>query len=87
VFLGKNIENMLKMESIDRMRNGLPTGLNPDWVLIYIAKQSGQKGYVKLKEIAEATDSPSAFSAKILHQLSKARIIISRSGPFGGFRM
>lgn len=55
--------------------------------LIYVARQSYQKEFIKLKEIAEATNSPAAFSAKILHQLSKAGIIESSSGPQGGFRM
>lgn len=55
--------------------------------LIYIARQSSQKGFVKLKEIAEATNSPAAFSAKILHQLAKEGIVASSSGPHGGFRM
>ena len=41
----------------------------------------------ELKEIAEETGSPIAFTAKILQQLAKNNIIKSIKGPFGGFEI
>jgi Rrf2 family protein len=40
-----------------------------------------------LKEIAERTDSPEAFTAKILQKLSHAGLILSMKGPGGGFEV
>lgn len=52
---------------------------------IYIAEQSNLEKRVSLKDIAKAIDSPEAFTAKILQQLSKDQIIDSAKGPSGGF--
>lgn len=52
---------------------------------IYIAEQSGLGRRVSLKDIAKAIDSPEAFTAKILQQLSKGGLIDSTKGPSGGF--
>lgn len=54
---------------------------------IYIAAQSLQDRRVSLKEIAEQVDSPTAFTAKILHQLAKNDILDSTKGPAGGFQI
>ncbi len=48
----------------------------------------GLKGErVSIKDIAEATDSPMAFTAKVLQQLSKGGIVHSVQGKQGGFEM
>lgn len=52
---------------------------------IYVAEQSNLGKRVSLKEIAAAIDSPEAFTAKILQQLSRVEIIDSVKGPSGGF--
>lgn len=52
---------------------------------IYIAVKSEAGQRVSLKDIAGAIDSPEAFTAKILQQLSKDQIIASVKGPSGGF--
>jgi Rrf2 family transcriptional regulator, iron-sulfur cluster assembly transcription factor len=52
---------------------------------IYITVQSGQDRRVSLKDIAKEIDSPEAFTAKILQQLSRYGIIDSVKGPTGGF--
>lgn len=52
---------------------------------IYVAKQSMKDRKVSLKEIAKSTDSPEAFTAKILQKLAKSNIIRSVKGPNGGF--
>ncbi|MCC6182885.1 MAG: Rrf2 family transcriptional regulator [Bacteroidia bacterium] len=52
---------------------------------IYIAEQTSSGKRVGIKEIVKAIDSPEAFTAKILQQLSKAQIIESVKGPAGGF--
>ncbi|WP_417602242.1 RrF2 family transcriptional regulator [Owenweeksia hongkongensis] len=53
--------------------------------MIYIAQKSGEAGKVSLKEIAAGTDSPVAFTAKILQTLSREGLLISTKGPTGGF--
>lgn len=54
---------------------------------IYIAMQSLQGRRVSLKEIVEKVDSPTAFTAKILHQLAKNDVLDSTKGPTGGFQI
>jgi Rrf2 family protein len=53
--------------------------------VIYIWKQSqiGQK--VGAKEIAAYVDAPEPFTAKILQELVRKKIIGSQKGPTGGF--
>ncbi len=53
--------------------------------VIYIANVSIDGRRVGLSEIAEAIDSPTAFTAKILQQLTKSKIVKSIKGPNGGF--
>ncbi len=52
---------------------------------IYIADQSNLDRRVSLKDIAKAIDSPEAFTAKIMQQLSRDQVIDSIKGPSGGF--
>ncbi len=54
---------------------------------IYIAVQSNQDNRVGIKDISKEIDSPEAFTAKILQQLSKNEIINSIKGPHGGFEI
>ncbi|WP_440880866.1 RrF2 family transcriptional regulator [Tenacibaculum sp. C7A-26P2] len=53
--------------------------------IIYIAKQTSLGNKTSVKEIAEATDSPVAFTGKILQKLTKNNIVQSIKGPYGGF--
>ena len=53
----------------------------------YIALQSLEGKRASLKDIARETDSPVAFTAKILQQLSKNDIIDSVQGATGGFEI
>lgn len=53
--------------------------------MTFIASESAKGRRVSLKEIAEEIDSPSAFTAKILQQLSKNLLLDSSKGPSGGF--
>ncbi|PKP26580.1 MAG: transcriptional regulator [Bacteroidetes bacterium HGW-Bacteroidetes-2] len=52
---------------------------------LHIAEQSLQNKRIILPEIAKAIDSPVAFTAKILQQLAKNKIVQSSKGPNGGF--
>jgi len=54
---------------------------------IYIAEQSLLDRKVSLKDVAEAIDSPAAYTSKILQKLSHNNIINSDKGPTGGFSM
>ncbi len=53
--------------------------------IIYIAGQSLKGQRVTLIDIASEIDSPVAFTAKILQQLSKSNVLSSLKGPSGGF--
>lgn len=53
--------------------------------VIYIAQQSMLGNKIGVKIIAEAINSPEAFTAKILQKLVKSHIVTSIKGPYGGF--
>jgi len=53
--------------------------------VLYIALQSSMQKKVSLTAISEEIDSPQAFTAKVLQQLTKSKIIESTKGPYGGF--
>lgn len=52
---------------------------------LYVAEFSADQKNIGLKEIAQSTDSPEAFTAKILQQLTRGNILESIKGPNGGF--
>jgi Rrf2 family protein len=55
-------------------------------IMAFIAyQQSKSKELVGLDAISETIDSPKAFTAKILQQLTKARLLKSTRGRTGGF--
>lgn len=54
---------------------------------IFIAEQSLINQKVSLKDVAEAIESPTAYTSKILQKLSRSHIINSDKGPTGGFSM
>ncbi len=53
--------------------------------VIFIAGQAGENKKVSLTAVASGIDSPQAFTAKILQQLTKSSIVNSTKGPYGGF--
>ena len=53
--------------------------------IIYIAQQTNQNNKVSLMTISKEIDSPQAFTAKILQQLTRHHIVKSIKGPHGGF--
>ena len=55
--------------------------------VIYIAQKSLNEERASLKDITAEIDSPEAFTAKVLQQLAKAKIINSVKGPNGGFEI
>ncbi|NER18960.1 RrF2 family transcriptional regulator [Spongiivirga citrea] len=54
---------------------------------LFIAKKAQQEERVSLNDIANAINSPVAFTAKILQALVKENIIDSTKGPKGGFKI
>lgn len=52
---------------------------------VFVAKNSLDQRRVSLREISYEVGSPEAFTAKVLQQLVKAKIIRSVKGPLGGF--
>ena len=54
---------------------------------IFIANQSLLDRKVSLKDVAEAIESPPAYTSKILQRLARANIVNSDKGPTGGFSM
>ena len=55
--------------------------------VIYIADQSIKGNRVKIGDIAKHTDSPEAFTGKILSTLTKHGVLNSVKGPYGGFSL
>jgi len=55
--------------------------------MIFIAQKSNSQTRVSIKDIANGTDAPEHFIAKILQELSKKRLVQSIKGPKGGFFM
>lgn len=53
--------------------------------VIFIAQQAKTNKKVSISAISEAIDSPQAFTAKVLQQLTKHKVVKSIKGPFGGF--
>ncbi len=53
--------------------------------VFYIAQRSHEGHKCGIKEIAEHTNSPEPFLAKILQNLTRAKLIRSAKGPKGGF--
>lgn len=53
--------------------------------VVYLSKHATEESKRILREISEATDSPEAFTAKILQELTKSQLISSVKGPSGGF--
>jgi Rrf2 family transcriptional regulator, iron-sulfur cluster assembly transcription factor len=56
-------------------------------IMIYIAANELKGKRTGLKEVTEAIDSPEAFTAKILQQLAKSKLLNSFKGPAGGFEL
>jgi len=52
---------------------------------LYIASKIDEKVKLSVKEIAFEIDAPEAFTAKILQNLTRHKIIFSTKGPYGGF--
>jgi Rrf2 family protein len=53
--------------------------------IIFIASQSMKGNRVKIGEVSSETNSPEAFTAKVLGALTKHNIVNSHTGPNGGF--
>ncbi len=52
---------------------------------VYIAAHTNNDLKLGVKEIAKEIEAPTAFTAKILRQLNKFKIVTSIKGPYGGF--
>src|SRR5690554_1292547 len=55
--------------------------------ILYIATESIEGYRVKIGDIAENSDSPEAFTAKIMGTLARHNIVNSLKGPYGGFEI
>jgi len=56
-------------------------------IMIYLRSVEDRGKLAGLKDIAGAIDSPSAYTAKILQQLVRAKLLESLRGPSGGFKV
>ncbi len=52
---------------------------------VFIASRAGENVKLSVREIAEEIEAPQAFTAKILQNLNKYKIVTSLKGPYGGF--
>ena len=55
--------------------------------MIFVAQKSEEGTRIGAKEIANGIDAPEHFTAKIMQDLSKKKLIHSIKGPNGGFFM
>jgi Rrf2 family transcriptional regulator, iron-sulfur cluster assembly transcription factor len=55
--------------------------------VIFLATRPPENPRTRLQEIAEAIDSPVAFTAKLLQELVRRDVIWSIKGPNGGFEL
>ena len=53
--------------------------------MIYVAQISKEGSRVSVKDIATGIDAPIPFTAKILQELGRRRLVRSVKGPNGGF--
>lgn len=53
--------------------------------MLYIAQKTQEGERIGIKEISKGIDSPEAFMAKILQDLSRKGLVMSIKGPNGGF--
>lgn len=56
-------------------------------IMIYVAANEKEGRRTGLREVIDAIDSPAAFTAKILQQLVKGKLLNSFKGPSGGFEL
>ncbi|QNL23253.1 Rrf2 family transcriptional regulator [Hyphobacterium sp. CCMP332] len=56
-------------------------------IMIYLCSVKEEQKLSGLKDVAQAIDSPSAFTAKILQKLVRAQLLESLRGPSGGFKV
>lgn len=55
--------------------------------MIFVAKKSKSDIRVGIKAIANGTDAPEHFMAKVMQELSRKKLVKSIKGPNGGFYM
>jgi len=55
--------------------------------VIFLATRPPESPRTRLQEIAEAIDSPVAFTAKLLQELVRRDVLWSIKGPNGGFEL
>lgn len=55
--------------------------------MIHLAVCQRESRRAGIRQISEAIASPEAFTAKILQQLVKSRLLVSVKGPHGGFEL
>ncbi len=55
--------------------------------VLYIFMKSSEHHKISVSDIANEINSPVPFTAKILQQLSRKKIVLSVKGPNGGFYM
>ncbi|WP_165748375.1 RrF2 family transcriptional regulator [Cellulophaga sp. Z1A5H] len=53
--------------------------------VLFIAQHSEKDAKVSMSTISEEINSPQAFTAKIVQKLTRAEIVHSLKGPYGGF--
>lgn len=55
--------------------------------MVFLASATGEGDHLTARQVARATRSPEAFTAKTLQALVKASILESVKGPGGGFSL
>lgn len=55
--------------------------------ILFVCMKSDENNKIGVSEIAKEINSPVSFTAKILQQLARKKIVLSLKGPNGGFYM
>ena len=55
--------------------------------MVFISMKSAKGERVNITDVANAIDSPNAFTAKVLQKLVKNNVVDSIKGPYGGFHI
>jgi len=53
--------------------------------ILYLAIETDEEKKIGVKKISEELETPQPFLAKLLQQLTKAKLVSSTKGPNGGF--
>ena len=58
-----------------------------DYAILFISKLRERKDFISLSELVKETKLPQRFLARIAAELAKNKIVVSREGKVGGYKL